>query len=155
MLIVTGNVKYVPQTLQSLYMYPLLTTTILSWYLYQTNTYNINLKLITSFITNCCWPDQYLFFTANVMFIKLRNKYFQCKLHLIAIIFHRYDFLIRPTVFVYINAFQTYISKFMMILLVYVLVRFQVIRKNLNPMQKEIFSQWIFFCMFICYREGS
>ena len=149
MLIVTGNVTYVPQTLQSLYMYPLLTTTILSWYLYQTNTYNINLKLITSFITNCCWPDQYLFFTANVMFIKLCNKYFHCKLHLIAIILHLYDFLNPPTLFVCINAFQTYISQFMMILLVYVLVRFQVIGHNLNQMQKEIFSQWIFFCIFM------
>ena len=76
----------------------------------------------------------------NVMFIKLRNKYFHCKLHLIAVIFHLYVFLNPPTLFVCINAFQTYISKFMMILLVYVLVRFQVIGQNLYQMQKEIFS---------------
>ena len=71
------------------------------------------------------------------MFIKLRNKYFHCKLHLIAVIFHLYVFLNPPTLSVCINAFQTYISKFMMILLVYVLVRFQVIGQNLNQMQKR------------------
>ena len=140
--IVTGNVTYVPQTLQSLYMYPLQTTTIRLWYSYQTNTFSIYLKLITLVITHCCWHDRGLFFTANVMFIKLCNKYFHCKLHLIAVILHLYDFLNPPTLFVSIYAFQTYISKFMMILLVYVLVRFQVIGQNLYQMQKEIFSFW-------------
>ena len=97
--IVTGNVTYVPQTLQSLYMYPLPTTTILLWYLYQTNTFSIYLKLITLFITNCCWLNQDIFFTANVIFIQLCNKYFHCKLQLIAIILHLYDFLNPPTLF--------------------------------------------------------
>ena len=106
------------------------TTTIRLWYRYQTNTFSIYLKLMTSFITHCCWHDQNLLITANIMFIKLPNNYFQCKLHLIAIILHLNDFLNLPTVFVCINAFQTYISKFMMILLVYVLVGFQFLRKK-------------------------
>ena len=92
------------------------------------------------------------------MFIKLPNNYFQCKLHLIAIILHLNDFLNPPTVFVCINAFQTYISKFMMILLVYVLVGFQFLRKTqIQCKEKSSLNEYSFvsFCiMLICYRAG-